>query len=44
MSRMRIFTLVIAIGLSLHLQAKKAEVNRIDPPSWWVGMNNQTSS
>lgn len=40
MSRMRFIIFIIAIGLSLHLQAKKAEVDRIDPPNWWVGMNH----
>ncbi len=33
-----IFTLILTLSIQVH--AKKTEVNRIDPPYWWVGMNN----
>lgn len=40
MRGVHISILVIALALSTQLFAKKAEVSRIDPPNWWIGMNN----
>jgi len=34
------FILTFVIVLTTQVQAKKPEVNRIDPPSWWVGMKS----
>jgi len=40
MKSVRFFIFTLVIILTTQVQAKKAEVNRIEPPFWWVGMNN----
>jgi len=40
MKSVRFFIFTLVIVLTTQVQAKKTEVNRIDPPDWWVGMNN----
>jgi len=40
MKSVRFFIFALVIALTTQVQAKKSEVNRIDPPYWWVGMNN----
>ncbi len=40
MNYLRIYILLATVMLSWQVQAKKPKVTRIDPPGWWVGMEN----